>query len=139
MLTDRKIIPPPEGPKTGPQAMPAAYDNYYSRLIKLVPAEIIALYLAVDGIASALPHKDLMLWIVFGISLAGAWIYLGRMANVTGFTQRLLTVSAFVLWVYLLGGPFTGFPWYDVNYGKLLVVLFTFFVPLFFKGENNAS
>jgi len=111
----------------------AAYDNYYSRLIKLIPAELIALYLALDGIVSAMPQKQILLWVVFGIALVGGWFYLARVANVTRVAQRIITLMAFVIWVFVLGGPFAMLPWYDVNYGKLLVTLYTFFVPLFYK------
>jgi len=112
-----------------------AYDTYYSRLVKLIPSEIIALYLALDGIASAMKQKEILLWVVFGVAVTGAWFYLGRLANVKLLSQRLLTVLAFVIWVYVFGGPFTHLSWYDPGYGKLLLVVYTFFVPVIFRGE----
>jgi hypothetical protein len=141
ILIDRNIkkdIPGsgPSGQNLNPPSLSAGYDNYYSRLVKLIPSEIIALYLALDGIASAMKQKDILLWIVFGVSVIGAWIYLGRMANVRQLTQRLLTVFAFAIWVYVFGGPFALLPWYDAGYGKLLLVVYTFFVPMLFKGEG---
>jgi hypothetical protein len=119
--------------KTGLPVGTETYDNYSSRLIKLIPAEVIAFYLALDGIASAMPQKNLLLWVAFGIALTGGWFYLGRLANVTRVTQRLLTMFALVIWVYVFGGPFTSLSWYDVNYGKFVLVVFTFFVPVLFK------
>jgi hypothetical protein len=125
------------GENLTPPANSSEYDNYYSRLVKLIPSEIIALYLALDGIASAMKQKEILLWVVFGIAIIGAWLYLARLANVKLFTQRLLTVLAFAIWVYVFGGPFTQLPWYDPGYGKLLLVVYTFFVPVFFKGESG--
>jgi hypothetical protein len=132
MLIDRKITSPLPGTldNTG------TYDNYYSRLIKLIPAELIALYLALDGIVSAMPQKQVLLWVVFGISLAGGWFYLVRLAHVTSIGQRLLTLLALSIWIYLIGGPFATLAWYNEAWGKLAVVLYTFFVPLFFRGSS---
>ncbi len=85
-------------------------------------------------------QKEILLWVVFGIAIIGAWLYLARLANVSQVTQRLLTIIAFAIWVYVFGGPFALLPWYDPGYGKLLLVIYTFFVPVFFKGgvsDNN--
>jgi hypothetical protein len=125
------------GQNLKPPVKSAAYDNYYSRLVKLIPSEIIAFYLALDGIASAMKDKEIMLWIALANAVIGAWIYLGQMANVHQFVQRFLTVFALVLWVYVFGGPFVQFSWYDPAYGKLLLVVYTFFVPIIFKGETQ--
>lgn len=125
MKLNRQILPPPG---TG-------YDTYYSRLVKLIPAEVIAFYLALDALASALPEKQVLLWVVFGIAAAGAWFYLGRMAGVTSMVQRLLSIASLAIWVYVTGGPFASLPWYNATYGKLLLVVFTFFVPMVFKGQ----
>jgi hypothetical protein len=129
----------PSGQNLNPPDQSAAYDDYYSRLVKLIPSEIIALYLALDGIASAMKQKEILLWVVFGIAVIGAWFYLGRLANVSKVVQRLLTILAFALWVYVFGGPFAQLPWYDPGYGKLLLVVYTFFVPMLFKGETGNS
>jgi hypothetical protein len=142
ILIDRKIIKGKPGSTVAggnlePPASSTTYDTYYSRLVKLIPSEIIALYLALDGIASAMKQKEILLWIVFGISIIGAWFYLGRMANVSQVLQRLLTIFAFTIWVYVFGGPFALLPWYDPGYGKLILVVYTFFVPMLFKGETG--
>lgn len=135
MLLNRKIIS--AAPGTRKPGKSDAYDNYYSRLVKLIPSEVIAFYMALDAIASVMPRKEILLWVVFGISLIGAWFYLDRLANVTDIMQRFLTLAAFAIWVFVFGGPFAQLSWYDVNYGKLLLVLYTFFVPVFFKGVTS--
>ena len=141
----RQILPPPaKGKKlsgTPDVALPAGtgYDNYYSRLVKLIPAEVVAFYLALDALASALPEKQVVLWVVFGIALAGAWFYLGRMAGVHSVVQRLLSLAALVIWVYVTGGPFASLPWYNATYGKLVLVVFTFAVPLFYTGQPDKT
>jgi len=139
----RQIHPPPARGKKLSGApdvvlpVGTGYDNYYSRLVKLIPAEVIAFYLALDALASALPEKQVLLWVVSGVAAAGAWFYLGRVAGVTSVVQRLLSVAALVIWIYVTGGPFAALPWYNATYGKLVLVAFTFFVPLMYKGQSE--
>jgi len=135
MLADRQIRTGKGSRGVGGPEETGAYDGYFSRLIKLVPAEVIAFYLALDAIASAIPAKEILLWIALGITLIGCWFYLSRLANVTRIDQRLITLCALVIWVYVFGGPFASLDWYDVNYGKLVLVVFTFFIPIIYKGE----
>jgi hypothetical protein len=142
VLIDRNITCEPpgsgqEGKSLKPPSKATAYDTYYSRLVKLIPSEIIAFYLALDGIASAMKDKETMLWIAFANAVVGGWIYLGRLANVRQFTQRLLTVFGLVIWIYVFGGPFAQFSWYDASYGKFILVLYTFFIPMAFKGSSE--
>jgi hypothetical protein len=136
---DRKIRKekPGKGPAFTPPARGSAYDTYYSRLVKLIPSEIIAFYLALDGIASAMKDKETMLWIAFANAVIGGWIYLGQLANVKQFTQRILTVFGLVIWIYVFGGPFAQLSWYDASYGKFILVLYTFFIPILFKGNSS--
>jgi hypothetical protein len=108
-------------------------DNYYNRLLKLIPAEAIAFYLALDGIASNMKNSDTLLWIIFFVSIVGTWLYIVKMTNVKKFFQQLWTVLAFCIWVFVIGGPFQQYEWYDENYGKLLVTAYTFFMPLVYK------
>jgi hypothetical protein len=110
-------------------------NDYYNRLVKMIPAEVIAFYLALDGIVANMNNSATLLWVVFGIAVAGTWLYIYKANNVTKFVQQILTVFSFVLWVFVIGGPFKNLTWYDENYGKLLVTIYTFFIPLVYKPE----
>ncbi len=139
MLVDRQIRTGKSSREFGRPGDSGSYDSYFSRLIKLIPAEVIAFYLALDALASAMPARKILLWVALGIALIGCWLYLGRLANVIRLDQRLITLCALVIWVYVFGGPFASLDWYDVNYGKLVLVVFTFFVPVFFKGQETGD
>jgi hypothetical protein len=144
ILIDRNIKKEKTGSQNAGQdvAFPTGrdgWDTYYSRLLKLIPSEIIAFYMALDAIASAMEQKEILLWIVFGVSVIGAWIYLQKMSNVKQLVQRILTVIAFAIWVYVFGGPFAQLPWYEPGYCQLLLVVYTFFVPMFFKGRDESD
>lgn len=109
-------------------------DRYQDRLIKYIPADVIAVYLAIAGILkTANGHVPLQTiqWVVFLILVPGTWLYLWRVAQVTKWQQIAISVVAFVVWVFSLGGPFAQFAWYDPVYGAVLLPLYTFLVPIF--------
>jgi hypothetical protein len=44
--------------------------------------------------------------------------------------QLAVSTFAFGVWVFALGGAFTSLSWYEPFLGSVMLVLFTFFVPL---------
>jgi len=117
----------------GKPAGPA--DPWLTRLVKLVPAEIVAVYLAgrpfaQEHYAGWWPVACLVLTIV-----VRAWGTSDR----RGPQWRSVLVSAisFVLWVYATGGHFLTLQ-VDVNLASLAVLFWTTLVPVFWRGEPVA-
>jgi hypothetical protein len=112
-------------------------DDYQARLLKYIPAEVVAVYLTLDGIvrsaANQLPQKP-WLWIIFVILLIGTPIYLWRITKVTKKVQLIISTLSFAVWIFALGGAFATTPWYKPVYGTLLLPIYTFIVP-FFEGD----
>lgn len=111
---------------------------YLERLFKMIPAEVISLYLVGSGLIPKDQTIALTVWAV--ICLAGVVVV--RVYGTADparslppdWTHIAISVAAFVIWVYSLGGPFEAWglsiPWV----GSLLVLAWTFFVPIFYKG-----
>jgi len=111
---------------------PGPIDTWLSRLVKLVPAEVVAVYLAGRPLAQE--------------RLAGVWpvvcLVLTAIVRAWGTSDRRgpqwlsVAVSAvsFVLWVYATGGHFLSYS-ADVNLAGLAVLVWTTLVPLFWKGD----
>jgi len=119
----------PEGGAGGEQP-----DRYQDRLIKYIPGDVIAVYLAIAGILKTANGRiplHTIEWIVFLVLLPGTWFYLQRVGGVTKWQQVLISVIAFAVWVFSLGGPFTQFVWYDPIYGAIVLPLYTFLIPIF--------
>jgi len=112
-------------------------DDYKSRLLKYIPAEVVAVYLTLDGVvkaaASQLPLKA-TLWVVFCVLLIATPLYLWRVAHVTKKPQLAVSTVSFAVWVFTLGGPFAGLGWYQPAYGALLLPLYTFLIPIMYQG-----
>jgi hypothetical protein len=109
-------------------------DTYFDRVVKYIPADIIAAWTAATGlIASAtnVPSK-LLSWIVFGVGLVLTPWWIQAQTSKPGLpsarTQIMIGTLAFAVWVFALGGPFTGLSFYRPLYGSLLLILFTLIV-----------
>ena len=119
---DRRAAGEPAGP----------IDPWLTRLVKLVPAEIVAVYLAgrplaQEHYAGLWPVACLVLTIVvraFGTSDSSGpqWLSVG------------VSAVSFVLWVYATGGQFLTYP-LDVNLAGLAVLVWTTLVPVFWRGD----
>lgn len=106
-------------------------DDYTSKLVKYIPSEVVALYIALGSILGTSDKAGASLyWVVFGVCLVGTGLYLWRVTNVTKVTQIVISVVAFFVWAFALGGPFELLSWYDPIYGALLLPIYTFFVPM---------
>jgi hypothetical protein len=117
---------------TRPDPPPSA-DHYTDRLLKYVPAESVALYLTLQGIVSSSVEGRALytwLWFVFGIGIIGTPLYLWRIQHVSKIAQLVVSTAAFGVWVFALGGAFASPSWYKSFLGSMLLVIFTFFVPL---------
>jgi hypothetical protein len=109
-------------------------DDYFTQIIKYIPSEAVALYLTLYGIVAAAKTQvpfETILWILFIVGLIATPIYLLRVTKVKDKVQLAISTVAFFIWVFALGGPFATYSWYNTVYGAILIVVYTFFVPLF--------
>lgn len=110
----------------------AAPDGYTTRLLKYVPAEVVALFVTLDALIRSSSDVPLpVYWGVFLVCLVGTWFYLWRVARIRKPAQLLISTVAFAVWVFALGGPFALLDWYAPIYGGLLLPIFTFAVGLY--------
>jgi hypothetical protein len=137
----RLVKTPPPGKAIG---VAQTGENYVERVAKYIPGEIIAGYVALSGLISAVPPEDerriTAAWVLFIVGLLVTPIYLytaGKPANRRETLQIAIPTIAFVLWAYALGGPFelsSPLPVigeYASWLGALAVGLFTWVAGLF--------
>ena len=111
-------------------------DKYSDKLLKNIPAEIVAAWVAISNLINNTNNipKITILWIVFIICfiLVGFWIK--KQTYKEGLpiakTQIIVSMGAFVIWVFALGEPFTCFKFYHPIYGSIALILYTLVVPL---------
>ena len=107
-------------------------EKYIGRLLKLIPSEIVAAYLAIQGIVPVESQK-LGLLVLSLVLLVLTPLYLLKVQKVKQVTQVVVSSFAFIVWVYSLGGPFVHFKIYEPWIASVILLLWTTFIPQFFK------
>ena len=142
----RPAVAGKEGIPVTRQGMLADFQSYLDRLIKMIPAEVIGLYLVGSGIipvsnpATTIQKTALIAWtavcLIAVVVVRSYGTYDQTKKNPIDWPHVLISSVAFLIWVYTIGGPFALFgltiPWV----GSLLVLAWTFFVPIFYHGAD---
>jgi len=144
-----RIVNPDVGVKEiGAPAAQTDYSSYLDRLMKMVPTEVIGLYLVGSGLIPGSDTFVLTLWsliCLIGVIAMRVWGTTDTATNQpTDWTHVAISAVAFIIWLLTLGGgPFaTGGIFAAAHeqapyFGSLLVLAWTFFVPIFYKGPTS--
>jgi hypothetical protein len=114
--------------------------SYLDRLMKMIPGEVVALYLVGSGV---IPRDESAWWLVGWSLVCLLGLFVIRIYGTADprnsvppqWPSVLISAFAFVIWVYSLGGPFAAFGLHKPFIGSLLVLGWTFFVPIFYRGD----
>jgi hypothetical protein len=116
-------------------------DDYQSKLLKLIPSEVVGAYMVIQGVIPKEETGRYGLAACVGLScvaaalLAAIPFLLKKLHHVDSGAQIVATSVAFIVWVYSLGGPFLawgpylGVTIYQPWIGLTLLVLWTTLVP----------
>ena len=112
-------------------------DPYLTKVVKYIPAEIVAAYVAASRALEAARDQvayGTLVWVVAGalVVLTPIWtLYATREAGrPPAVFQATAATAAFACWVFALGGPFELMTWYRPVYGTLVLVFATLVIPL---------
>lgn len=116
-------------------------DNYQSKLLKLIPTEVIGVYIFINGViqSSDIEKQTLIIvqYIVISILFIVNPVYLRYAANVTNKKQLIICTIGFVVWVLSLGNPFFANTQNSIDLfnliGTITLPLYTLFVPIFIR------
>jgi hypothetical protein len=114
---------------------PVCQDTYRERLVKYIPVESVALYVAVYGICSfVLGNSEwfsvIARWILIA-GIIGTWLWLWKIENVHSPVQLVISTAGFVFWVLALGvPPFANLPFYNQIPASLILPAWIFLSPL---------
>jgi apolipoprotein N-acyltransferase len=112
-------------------------DSYAEKLVKFIPADILAAYLAISGITASNDPPLWLTWGVFGALLALTPLYVCLVKTdppgiAWSKTFHWVTAClAFSAWVFAMGGPFAvTFAWYKPYLGSVVLILTTLIIPV---------
>jgi len=110
-------------------------DMYRTRLFKYIPGEVITLYVTLSTLVQSASSEARGLdWLIFVVGIVATPTYLWKLQGVRKWGQLIISTLAFLVWVFALGGPFKQPPlseWYKPVYGAIVLVIYTFFIPVF--------
>ncbi len=113
-------------------------DNFRERFIKLIPTEIIAIYLiSYTTVSCTLTTYDtnIIVWGIIGLLFLFTPIYLYKFCNVSKISQLSLTTFGFPFWAMTIGTPLETIYCYTATcFGAVMLLIYILFVPLFYKG-----
>jgi hypothetical protein len=115
-----------------PLRVSSAADDYLTRLVKLIPAEVVALYLTFKEVAAD--------WLAIWATVCLVLVVIVRALGTSGANKPVqwgavvVAAVSFVLWIYATGGHII-----DVTLPagviSAAIGLWTFVVPWFYKGD----
>lgn len=113
--------------------------DYLERLIKLIPGEVVGIYLIGVGSIPADNGPVLATWAAICLALVVFVRVYGTWEPRVGPQKLAVAVAAvsFVIWVYTMGGPFAVYGLQVQYVGSLLTLVWTFLVPYFYKGQGE--
>ncbi len=113
-------------------------DSYFEKLIKYIPADILAAYVAITGITASVNPPQWLGWGVFGVLLALTPLYVCYVkTEPKGFASSktfhwVTACLAFSSWVFAMGGPMLTdtFAWYQPYLGSVVLILTTLIIRI---------
>jgi len=122
-------------------------DNYTAQIVKLIPAEIVGVYLGLQNLVNSLeePTRYITQLVFFIIILSIAPLYLERVGGITDKRQRMIAIISYCIWSISLGGPFA---YLLVEYespisaqiiGGALIMIYTLVVPMLYNKPNTTK
>jgi hypothetical protein len=133
----------PTGVGVGAGVAPAPqqeFKDYLERLTKMIPGEVIGLYLVGSGLIPKDQNIGLLVWSLVCLAAVVVVRAFGTADPAAkkgpSWIQVGIAAVAFVVWLYSMGGPFVAFGLYVPYVGSLLVLAWSFFVPYLYQGET---
>ena len=129
-------------PQLQMQMQDAPPNDFKDRLIKLIPAEIIAAYITISGLIISFSEgdpnadKSNLLWIIILVLMIFTPVYLVKVSGVSKKGQILFSTIGFLVWAFATASPYTkeilGFSFQLIT--SVILILYTLLIPLFYKG-----
>ena len=111
-------------------------DNYFEKIMKYIPSEIVGAWIAIQGIAKNIATQNIIfLWGILIFLSVLTFFYINNQTSVANkppaIKQTLISVGAFLIWAFAIGGePFESLAFYNSGYGAILMILYTLTIPV---------
>lgn len=117
------------------------FKEYLERLLKMIPGEIVGLYLIGNGFIPVEDARLHLIWIGISLLLLIIVRIYGTRDKANHqppqFKAILISAVSFLIWVYSLGGAFISYQWHYPVYASLAILVWTFSIPIIYKGSAD--
>lgn len=107
--------------------------GYQEKMIRLIPSEIIATYMALNGIVPE--NNKIANSVIAGILLLIMPFYLEKVHKMKWGPQVWFMTISFVIWLYSIGTPFKFWGLYVPWVGSATIIIWTLIAPMFVTGD----
>lgn len=118
----------------GGMAVPSE-DDYLTKVVKYVPAEVLAAYLFMAGVIDSNVTGKHAHAIWLGGLLIGVLVltipYSFRVLNIVRWSQIIMSIIGIAVYVFALGGWFATTTWYHQWYASIVVPVFGLLIAIF--------
>ena len=116
-----------------------AQNSFLQVLLKLIPSEVIAVFIFVQGV---LPRNLTPHLVVTILLVAITPLYLSRAMGVHSRIQLVVSTISLVVWIYAMGvGPlrFVRAPFYEPWHGAVALAAWTLVPPMLLARQQGGS
>jgi hypothetical protein len=116
-----------------------AQNSFLQVLLKLIPSEVIAVFIFVQGVLPRILTPHLVVTILL---VAITPLYLSRAMGVRSRIQLVVSTISLVVWIYAMGvGPlrFVRAPFYEPCHGAVALAVWTLVPPMLLAGQQTRS
>jgi hypothetical protein len=116
-----------------------ADNSFLQVLLKLIPSEVIAVFVFVQGVLPRVLTPHLVVTILL---VAITPLYLSRAMGVRSRIQLVVSTVSLVVWIYAMGaGPlrFVHAPFYEPWHGAVALAVWTLVPPMFLAGQQSGQ
>ncbi len=104
-------------------------DTYMQMLLKNIPSELIAAYVAILAAVASFGAPTWAQWVAFGVTLVSVPIWLIFAQKVRFWLQIVLSTVGFCVWdMSLVGGAFQSISGFEPGIGAFILLLFTLLI-----------
>lgn len=113
-------------------------DGYWDKVIKNIPADIVAGWTAMLGLFAGSPgvmpdtNSTMILWGLLAVFLGATFLWTYRQTSVPNakpaWTQIIISTIAFAVWAIALGVPFNTLEFYDPRVAAAILIVWTIVV-----------
>jgi hypothetical protein len=130
--TERLKVLKEKGDLAASKEIPKNPDDYLDRLMKYVPVEILGAYLICEGVLRSTVQNEIKIALLclLLLGLVGTFFYVKIYLKVVRFMQVFMSILAFIVWVFSIGGWFGELGFWKAGYGTIAVIIYAVAVKI---------